>query len=117
MLWVQSIIIVAQCLALLTTVFGVLTTQMRLFWLQVPAQVIVLLSTVIAALVFIPQAEDTVRGGAWTLLVRSAVHVTLYAGCVLTGIILRPRLLQKRIGLAEEPPRPAPPPTDTAQDW
>jgi O-antigen/teichoic acid export membrane protein len=88
------IIVVAQCLALLTNVFGVLTMQMRLFWLQVPAQLIILLVTTVAALVWIPGAENLVRGGAWTVLARSVVHFALYGGCVLAGILLRPRLLQ-----------------------
>lgn len=94
-----KIIVAAQCLALLTNVFGVLTTQMRVFWLQVPAQVVVLLCTTVAALVLIPQAVDPVRGGAWTLMVRASVHVTLYAGCVVCGIALRRRVLAARVSL------------------
>ena len=97
------IIVVAASLALLTNVFGVLTTQMRLFWLQVPAQGIVLVSTLIAALVLIPGAENLVRAGAWTLLIRAAVHVTLYAICVVIGILLRPRILASRVSLPQQP--------------
>ena len=110
-----KIIVFAQCLVLLTTVFGVLTTQMRLFWLQVPVQIIVLLATAVAALLLIPAAEDPVRGGAWTVLTRSIVHIALYAGCVLFGILLRQRVLAKRVSLPSEPL--GTPPGDTGQDW
>ncbi|MFH1746427.1 MAG: hypothetical protein ABIG44_05210 [Planctomycetota bacterium] len=94
-----KIIVAAQCLALLTNVFGVLTTQMRLFWLQVPAQVIVLLCTATAAFLFIPSATNLVYGGACTLLVRSGVHVALYGGCVCFGLFMRRRVLAARVSL------------------
>jgi O-antigen/teichoic acid export membrane protein len=94
------IIILAQTLMLLTIVFGVMTTQMRLFWLQVPAQLAVLACTTIAALLLIPSAENLVRGGAWTVLVRASVHLSLYAACVVFGIVFRARVLANRVNLA-----------------
>jgi hypothetical protein len=93
------IIILAQSLMLVTIVFGVMTTQMRLFWLQVPAQLTVLVCTTVAALLLIPSAENLVRGGAWTMLVRALVHVSLYAACVAFGIVFRSRVLAGRVNL------------------
>jgi len=109
-----KIIVLAQCLALLTVVFGVVTTQMRLFWLQVPAQLLVLASTAVAAWLLIPGGQP-VRGGAWTVLIRSSVHVVLYAGCVLAGILLRPWLLARQVR-----PTPTAPPAkgpDVLPGW
>ncbi len=86
-----QLIVVAQCLGLLTTVFGVATTQMRLFWMQVPAQVITLLATATAAWWLIPGPEP-VYGGALTLLVRAGVQFGLYTVCIGTGLALRRRI-------------------------
>lgn len=94
------LIVFAQCIALLTNVFGVLALQMRLFWLQVPAQLLVLAATTLAAWTLIPAAPNPVHGGARTLLVRAVVHVSLYALIVLAGILFRRRLLRR-------PTRPA----------
>jgi len=82
------IIVLAHCLALLTNVFGAATTQMRLFWLQVPAQVITLLCTAVAALVLIP-GPNPVLGAAQTALVRAVVQFVLYATCVGLGLACR----------------------------
>jgi hypothetical protein len=82
------IIVVAQCLALLTNVFGAATTQMRLFWLQVPAQAMTLLCTVAAAVVLIP-GPHPVLGAAQTLLVRAVVQFVLYGACVGLGLARR----------------------------
>lgn len=84
-----QIIVAAHCLALLTNVFGAATTQMRLFWVQVPAQVITLLVTVGAALVLIP-GTNAVLGAAQTALVRACAQFILYAGCVAVGLAVRP---------------------------
>jgi O-antigen/teichoic acid export membrane protein len=105
------IIMIAQALMVLTVVFGVMATQMRLFWLQVPAQLTVLVCTTVAALVLIPASDDLVRGGAWTALVRSSLYVSLYAACVVFGIVLRPRVLANRVNL----PRPGT--EGVSQDW
>jgi O-antigen/teichoic acid export membrane protein len=83
-----QLIVLAHALALLTNVFGVTTTQMRLFWVQVPVQVVTLVVTVVAAVMLIPDAP--VRGAAWTALIRSAVQLALYALCVFGGIVSRP---------------------------
>jgi O-antigen/teichoic acid export membrane protein len=99
-----QVIVVAQCLALLTSVLGVTVTQMRLFWLQVPAQVVVLASTGVAALLLIHSATDLVAGGAWTMLVRSIVHLALYVGCAAVGLALRSRLRQRPPVAVEGPP-------------
>jgi O-antigen/teichoic acid export membrane protein len=83
------ILVLAQAALLLAVVFGALSTYMRLFWIQVPVQVIVLASTTLAAVMLIP--GDPVRGGAWAALVRAAVQAVLCAACVLIGILRRPR--------------------------
>jgi O-antigen/teichoic acid export membrane protein len=83
-----QLIVLAHALALLTNVFGVATTQMRLFWVQVPVQLITLAATVAAAIWLIPGAP--VRGAALTALIRSGVQLALYAACVIGGIAMRP---------------------------
>ena len=93
------LIVVAHCLALFTNVLGVATTQMRLFWLQVPAQVITLLTTIGAALLLIP--GDPLRGAAYTVLVRSGVQFVLYVGCVTVGLIGRRSLLRREVDRAQ----------------
>ncbi len=79
------IIVGAHCLALLTNVFGAATTQMRLFWVQVPVQILTLTATIIAANLLIPASP--VRGAAYTALVRAAVQLVLYAGCLSLGLL------------------------------
>jgi O-antigen/teichoic acid export membrane protein len=86
------ILVIAQAVVLLATVSGAVTTHMRQFWIQVPLQVVVLLATTVAAIVLIGPA-DPVRGGAWTMLVRSITQAVLYVGCVLLGIRGRARIL------------------------
>ncbi|MGE3182983.1 MAG: lipopolysaccharide biosynthesis protein, partial [Phycisphaerae bacterium] len=84
-----QIVLLAQVIALLTAVFGVTVTQMRMFWMQVPAQVITLGTTAIAALLLIP--GQPIRGAATTALVRALTQFVLYASCLLWGIIQRAR--------------------------
>ncbi len=81
------ILVVAQGVLLLAVVFGAMSTYMRLFWIQVPVQVVVLASTTLAAWLLIP--GDPVHGGAWTALVRAATQAGLCALCVLFGILRR----------------------------
>ncbi len=100
-----QIIVAAHCLALLTNVFGAATTQMRLFWVQVPAQVITLLVTVGAALVLIPRANP-VLGAAQTALVRASAQFILYAGCVAVGLAVRPRSDGGARGRRDSNPQP-----------
>ena len=79
------ILVLAQTIVLLAAVFGSVTTHMRQFWIQVPVQLAVLAATAIAATLLI-QPEAPVRGGAWTMMVRSITQAVLYFGCVLIGI-------------------------------
>ncbi len=81
------IIVGAHCLALLTNIFGTATTQMRLFWVQVPVQVVTLIATIAAANLLIPASP--VRGAAYTALVRAVVQFVLYAACVTLGLVRR----------------------------
>jgi O-antigen/teichoic acid export membrane protein len=85
------IVVGAQCLALFTNIFGTAATQMRLFWLQVPAQAVTLAATVIAAILLIP--SDPVRGAAWTAMVRAVVQLVLYSACIAFGLTCRRRIL------------------------
>lgn len=79
------IVVGSQCLALLSSVFGITATQMRIYWLQVSIHITVLVVTVGAAWLLITPAAP-VAGGAWTFFIRAAVQVLLYAGCVAWGI-------------------------------
>lgn len=87
------IIVAAQLPALLTIIFGITTTQMRLFWLQVPAQLITLACTVIAALILIP-GSTPVLGAALTIVVRSVAQFLLYTGCLAYGLAYRQQILR-----------------------
>lgn len=107
------LIALAQGITLFTNIFGVLTTQMRLYWLQVPAQVIVLITTLAAAFTLIVGSEDVVHGGALTILWRASVHALLYTGCVLVGILARKRVLRARRSAFEA----AQPPAEAGQEW
>ncbi|MEP0846455.1 MAG: hypothetical protein HRF50_06485 [Phycisphaerae bacterium] len=78
------ILIAAQAVSLLATVFGFLITQMRRFWIQVPIQIAVLAATTISAAVLVP--DEPVRGGAWTALVRATVQSGLFLLCVLAAL-------------------------------
>lgn len=78
------IVVIAQGLALITSVLGLICTQMGVFWTQVPAQAITLASTAVAALLLIPQ--DPIRGAAWTAMVRAVVQLAAYATCFLAGV-------------------------------
>jgi hypothetical protein len=88
------IIVLANCLALLTNVFGVATTQMRLFWVQVPAQGITLVATVAAAVMLIP-GPHVVHGAALTMLVRASVQFALYGICAGLGVLVRARRVRE----------------------
>lgn len=88
------LIVGANAVALLTNVLGAATTQMRLFWVQVPVQVITLASTIAAALLLIP-GDNPVRGAAYTALVRAGVQFVLYAGCVGLGLAQRERVIER----------------------
>ena len=88
------IIILAQSLMLVTIVFGVMTTQMRLFWLQVPRIHGAGLHDR-SALLLIPSAENLVRGGAWTMLVRASARQPL-RGLRGLRIVFRSRVLAGR---------------------
>lgn len=87
-----QLIVLAHSLTLLTNVFGATTTQMRLFWLQVPVQIVTLVVSIAAAVVLIP-GPTPVRGAAYTALVRAAVQFVLYLACVTFGVVRRPQIL------------------------
>lgn len=84
-----QVIVLAHSLALITNVLGAATTQMRLFWVQVPVQVVTLAAAVLAAGLLIPGPEP-VRGAAYTVLVRAVVQLLLYALCFALGLSRRP---------------------------
>jgi O-antigen/teichoic acid export membrane protein len=86
------VLVLAQAVMLLAAVFGFATTHMRQFWIQVPVQMGVLGITALAAMALV-QPENPVRGGAWTMLVRSGTQAVLYFGCVLIGIRWRDRII------------------------
>lgn len=100
------IIVAAQCITLLASVCGVATTQMRLFWSQVPLQIAILAATWIAAEITIP--ADPLRGAAQTTLVRAIVQTGLYAVFLVVNIGFRRRLLAG-MAVPAAPPAPAGP--------
>lgn len=103
------LIVAAHALALLTNVLGIATTQMRLFWAQVPVQVVTLGATAFAAWHLIP-GPTPVRGAALTALVRAVVQLVLYAACVTLGLALRSRRVRPMSDHAPDhadPGRPA----------
>lgn len=77
-------LVAAQCVILLASMFGYVTTQMRLFWIQVPIHVAVLAGTLIAAALLVP--DDPVKGGATTMLIRACIQTVLYAACLVYGL-------------------------------
>lgn len=78
------ILVCAQAITLLASVFGFVVTSMRRFWIQASMQVLVLAATLLAAWMLVPEAP--VRGGAWTALIRSATQAALYFGCLLVAM-------------------------------
>ena len=83
------ILVAAQCILFFGSLFGITLTQMRLFWVQVPIQLVIVGTTVLAAHRLIP--SDPVRGGAWTVLVRSVAQTVLYGACAAAGVWHRRR--------------------------
>jgi O-antigen/teichoic acid export membrane protein len=86
------LMVLAQAVVLLAVVFGSVTTHMRQFWIQVPVHLTVLAATVIAGVLLVGP-ENPIRGGAWTMLVRSGVQAILYFGCVVIGLRWRDRIV------------------------
>lgn len=95
------VLVLAYCLLLPVYAFGIAITHMRLFWVQVPMQVAVLGTTIVAALLLIP--SDPIGGAAWTALVRAGVQAGLYGVCLVAGV-WRQHLRVKR-GSATGAPR------------
>jgi len=92
------ILVVAQAVILLASIFGFVTTHMQRYWVQVPIQLAVLAVTTAFAWWLIP--SDPVGGGAWTALARSITQAALYSVCVLVGV--RRRLGQANPAAADE---------------
>ncbi len=90
-----QLIVLGHCLALVTNVLGVATTQMRLFWVQVPAQVITLAATLVAAFLLIP-GDRPVQGAAMAAFVRAIAQFLVYVPCFFVGLALRSRMLASR---------------------
>ena len=79
------ILVSSQAIALLAAVFGIVTTHMRRFWIQVPVHLCVLVATGVAGAVLVTPASP-VLGGAWTTLVRHVTQTCLYLVCVVLGV-------------------------------
>jgi O-antigen/teichoic acid export membrane protein len=93
------ILVAAQAIFLLGSIFGFVTTHMRRFWVQVPVQLTILLVTIVASYLLIP--DDPVRGAAWTAVARAIAQAVLYLGCVVGGV--------RAARLIETKPRVQPP--------
>lgn len=80
-----ALLMAAQCITFLAAMFGFAVTSMRLFWIQAIIHATVLATTVASSAWLIP-GSDPVLGAAWVAVARSAVHVALYAACVVYGV-------------------------------
>lgn len=81
------ILVAGQCVSLMASTLGIVTSQMRRFWVQVPTHVAILIATWVASYTLIPaDAGNPVRGAAWTVVIRSVTHVALYVLILLAGI-------------------------------
>jgi O-antigen/teichoic acid export membrane protein len=87
------IMVVAQMFMFISSLLGFATTQMRLFWIQVPVLTAMCLAGWIVALIFVPEAP--VRGGAYALLATAIVQLLLLAACTAYGVINREKLLAR----------------------
>lgn len=81
------VLVGGQCISLMASTLGIITSQMRRFWIQVPTHVAILIATWIASYALIPaDTGNPVRGAAWTVVIRSVVHVALYVLILLGGL-------------------------------
>ncbi|QOJ15039.1 MAG: hypothetical protein HRU75_10455 [Planctomycetia bacterium] len=97
------IVVGSQCLGLLISIFGITSTQMKLYWVQVTIHAAVLVTTAAAAWWLITP-EAPVRGAAWTFLIRAIAQVLLYAACMGWAIQRRRRDLALAADGAVPPP-------------
>ncbi len=81
------ILVGAQSIFLVGSIFGFVTTHMGRFWVQVPVQLTILAVTVIGSHILIP--SDPVRGAAWVVVIRALVQASLYFLCVVGGVRAR----------------------------
>lgn len=95
------IIVVAQCVMLVSSILGFATTQMRVFWFQ--AFLWTLLCGVAWGVSVWLVPADPIRGGAYTMLVVALVQLGAYAVAVLYGVSRRPAMIERL--KAEQPGR------------
>ncbi|MFO0839273.1 MAG: hypothetical protein U1D55_12215 [Phycisphaerae bacterium] len=93
------LLIVAQAFVLLANVLGFFVTYMRMFWIQVPVQLTVLIVTLVTAQMWIVGSgaggsldPAAVRGCAMTVLARAATQAGLLAICAILGSRRRPTI-------------------------
>lgn len=79
-----TILMAGQAVLLLGSMFGVVTTHIGRFWVQVPIQLAVVAVATGVAAWLVP--ADPVRGFAWAAVARAGVLTLLYGGCVLAGL-------------------------------
>ncbi|MGE0480746.1 MAG: lipopolysaccharide biosynthesis protein [Phycisphaerae bacterium] len=87
------ILVFGQCVSMLASMFGIVTFQMRRFWMQFAIHVAVLATSIIAALVLIPGNPRPVEGAAWSVVIRNVVHTALYGVALFWGIRDRSRAI------------------------
>ena len=87
------IIVASQCCALVSSILGFATTQMRVFWFQVFVWMLMCAVALGFSLWLVPQ--DPIRGGAYTMLAVALAQLAAYAVAVLYGILRRPAMLQQ----------------------
>lgn len=82
----------AQCIRFSSSLLGFAITQMRMYWVQVPIQVLICVVTYVVAAMYVP--DNPIRGGAYAILSAAVVHVVAYAWCLAWGLRNRNRLLK-----------------------
>jgi len=87
------IIVVSQCFALVSSILGFATTQMRVFWFQVFVWVLLCGVAWGFSVWLVPQ--DPIRGGAYSMLAVALAQLAAYAVAVLYGVLRRPTMLQR----------------------
>lgn len=81
------IVVTAQSVTLLGSMLGFAVTQMRLYWLQVVAWIVMLGAGTAVAIRFIP--DRPVHGGAYAMLAVSLAQLVMYSAAVIYGIWVR----------------------------
>jgi O-antigen/teichoic acid export membrane protein len=87
------IVVIAQCIMLVSSILGFATTQMRVFWFQVFLWALLCAVAWGVSMWLVPKAP--ILGGAYTVLAVALVQFAAYTVAILYGISRRPALLER----------------------